>query len=341
VNKKLRIAAFFAAALAVVTAAACRGTQNIPVFDTFIVFINNLFHFPFTEKLYQQIDPSTAAIVWKIRFPRVLLAFLAGGSVSVSGAVFQSALKNPLASPYMLGVSSGASLGAGTVMLLGFSFNLAASWAAPAAGFVCGLASVFAVTAFSAKIDKSFSNNTVILCGMVFSLFINAIITIMAAFNSDKIRALIIWQMGSFAYKSWNETMMMFVFLIIGVCALSRYVKEMDIMTFGETEAASAGVDAPKIKTILFLFSTVLSGAAVALSGIIGFVDLIGPHIARRITGSLHAYVLPASFAAGGILMVLSDLIARTIISPLELPVGAVTALIGAPFFAYIYFKKK
>ena len=341
-NKKLRIAAAGAISFFLIAFAASVGTKDIRFFDTFIVFIHNMFHLPFTQKLYAEISAANAAIAWQLRFPRVLLAFLVGGSVSVSGGVFQSVLKNPLASPYMLGVSAGASLGAACVILLGFSIPaLSTIWSLPLAGFVFGLLTVFAVCAFSAKIDRSFSNNTVVLCGMVLALFVNAVITVMMSMHSEELRTLIIWQMGSFSFKSWEHTRVMLLFFLLGAAGLFRRTKEMDIMSFGETAAKTAGLDTEKIKMRLFLFAAVLSGSAVALAGIIGFVDLIAPHLARRVTGAVHAYMLPMTFFIGGCLMVVSDVIARTIAAPAELPVGAVTALIGAPFFAYIYFKKK
>jgi iron complex transport system permease protein len=306
------------------------------------------------------------AVVWNLRLPRVILAFITGGALAVSGAVFQSVLKNQLASPYILGVSSGASLGAALVMAAGAAagvtavtrvtavtgvtaaagslFRFGAAWLGsltlPLAGFVFGVGTVFLVILLASRLDSSLSNNTIILFGMVFSLFINAILTTMLALFREELKNLLIWQLGSFALRGWNSVWLMIPFLITGMAGIIRYIKEMDILSFGEDEARSLGVDARRVRTRLFLYAALLTGAAVALSGVIGFVDLIAPHIARRITGSNHRYVLPMSFFAGGILMVLSDLAARIIISPSELPVGAVTALIGAPFFAWIYFRR-
>jgi iron complex transport system permease protein len=292
------------------------------------------------------------AVVWNLRLPRVILAFITGGALAISGAVFQSVLKNQLASPYILGVSAGASLGAALVMAAGVSAGAAAAgslfrlgaWLGPLtlplAGFVFGVGTVFLVILLASRLDRSLSNNTIILFGMVFSLFVNAILTTMLALFREELKNLLIWQLGSFALRGWNSVGLMIPFLAAGMAGIIRYTKELDILSFGEDEARSLGVDARRVRTRLFLYASLLTGAAVALSGVIGFVDLIAPHIARRITGSNHRHVLPMSFFAGGILMVLSDLAARIIISPSELPVGAVTALIGAPFFAWIYFRK-
>ncbi len=279
--------------------------------------------------------------MWKLRLPRVLLAFIVGGCLSISGAVVQSILKNQLASPYTLGVSSGASLGAGIVIISGLSIPIISGFTLPIVGFLFGLATVYLVIVFSNKIDKSMSNNTIILCGMVFSLFVNALLTTLTALFSNELKAVSLWQMGSFAMKGWLYVRLVLPFFIIGTIGVLKYTKEMDILTFGEEQAKSVGVDTQIVKKKLFIFASILTGGAVSLSGTIGFVDLIAPHVARKIVGSSHRYVIPMSFIVGGSLMVITDLIARTIVSPSELPVGAITAIIGAPFFAWVYFKKR
>jgi iron complex transport system permease protein len=264
-----------------------------------------------------------------------------GGALAVSGGVFQSVLKNPLASPYIIGVSSGASLGAGLVMLTGFSIPFIGGFVLPIAGFVFGLATVFLVIWCSSRLDRTMSNNTVILFGMVFSLFVNAVLTTLTALYREEMRNLIHWQMGSFAMKGWSYSGLMLPFLVAACAVIFRYGREMDILSFGDDAAQSMGVDAVKTRRILLVCSAALTGAAVALSGAIGFVDLIAPHLARKITGSRHRHSLPMAFLLGGSLAVTTDLIARTVVTPVELPVGAVTALVGGPFFAWVYFRKK
>ena len=298
-------------------------------------------HKVFRTPLAAGIDPKNVSIVWLLRLPRVLLAFLTGGCLAMSGAVCQSILRNPLASPYILGVSSGASLGAGIIIISGLSIPLIGGFTLPLTGFIFGLATVFFVAAFSSRIDKSMSNNTIILCGMVFSLFINAVLTTLSAVFSDDLRRITLWQMGSFAMRGWTYVKLLLPFLVIGAAGIFMYTGEMDILTFGDEQAKSAGVETGALRKKLLVFSAVLAGAAVSLSGVIGFVDLIAPHAARKITGSRHRYLIPMSFIIGGSLMTVTDLIARTVISPSELPVGAITALIGAPFFAWIYFRRR
>ncbi|MEG1481071.1 FecCD family ABC transporter permease [Clostridium sp.] len=314
------------------------GSSNINLLDIVSIIGNKLIGIP----LRSGITGQEIAIIWDIRLPRVLLAFLVGGALSVSGAVVQSILKNPLASPYTLGVSSGAGLGAALMIIFGINIPIiGTTFSLPIVGFIFGLLTVVLVLLFSKSVDKLLTNNTIILAGMVFSLFLNAMLTTIGSMHGDSIKAISLWQMGSFAMKGWKYVLVFIPFIIIGLIGVLVNTKEMDILTFGEDNAKAVGVNTTKIKTRLFIFTAILTGSAVSLSGIIGFVDLIAPHVIRRVFGAKHSFVIPMSFIFGGCLMTIADLISRTIIVPSELPVGAITAIIGAPFFAYIYFKKK
>jgi len=330
-NKCIAAAAI---SLVILCAGTALGSASIGLWDTIRVIAAKTFGLAPAG-----VDARTASIVWNLRFPRALLAFLSGGAFAVSGAVFQSILKNQLASPYILGVSAGASLGAGIVMLTGFALPALGAFTLPLAGLAAGLASVFLVLVFSARLDRGLSNNTVILFGMVFSLFINAILTTLTALYREELRNLLYWQLGSFALKGWPQVGLLLPFLAFIIPALMLFTTEMDILSFGEEQAVSLGVNAKSARITLLALSATLIGGAVALSGAIGFVDLIAPHLARRLLGSAHRRVLPMSFLIGGGLLCAADLIARTAVSPSELPVGAVTALIGAPFFAWVYFR--
>ena len=332
---RLKFTVVAASSLFILWAGVSLGTTHIPFGDTLRALLERIFGLPL------ETEGRIITIVWQLRFPRALLAFMIGGALAASGTVFQSVLKNPLASPFILGVSSGASLGAGLVILTGFAIPFIAFFTLPLVGFVFGIGTVFIVIWCSSRLDKSMSNNTVILFGLVFSLFINAILTTLVALYREELRNLLHWQMGSFSMRGWEYSALMLPFLVVGLIVIFRYTREMDILSFGEEEAQSLGVDSVKVRRILLSCSAALTGAAVALCGAIGFVDLIAPHLARKITGPRHCYVLPMAFLLGGSLLVVADLIARTIVSPSELPVGAVTALVGAPFFAWIYFKKR
>jgi len=335
-NKK-RIVIGAVISLLIVIAGSSLGSSGISLGDTVLIILHKIFHIP----LAQGIDPKNVSIVWLLRLPRVLLAFLVGGCLSMSGAVCQSILRNPLASPYILGVSSGASLGAGIIIVSGITLPFWSVISLPLTGFVFGLATVFFVAAFSSRIDRSMSNNTIILCGMVLSLFLNAVLTTLSAVFSDDLRRIALWQMGSFAMRGWTYVQLLLPFFVIGTAGILCFTKEMDILSFGDDQAKSSGIETGALRKKLLALCAVLTGAAVALSGVIGFVDLIAPHAARRIIGSRHRHLIPMSFILGGSLMVVTDLIARTIVSPSEMPVGAITALIGAPFFAWVYFKRR
>lgn len=313
------------------------GSSNINIFNIISVIGNKLFSLP----LIEGVGSNDVAIIWVVRFPRVLLAFMVGAALSVSGAVMQSVLKNPLASPYTLGVSSGASLGVGIYIILGVSIPFIGNLALPFIGFLSGLLTVIMVILFANRVDRGMSNNTIILSGMVFSLFASAMLTTISALNTHKIEAITMWQMGSFNMRGWSYLLVGLPFFIVGVSIVLRYSREMDILTFGEDGAKAIGVETEKVKKHLLFSTAVLTGSAVALSGTIGFIDLIVPHLVRKIFGSNHKVVIPMCILLGGSFMVLTDLVARTIISPSELPVGAITAIIGAPFFGYLYFSKR
>ena len=338
-NKKRKMLLWLSLPLAflVICIGTSIGSSNINIFNIISVIGNKLFSIP----LIEGVGSNDVAIIWVVRFPRVLLAFMVGAALSVSGAVMQSILKNPLASPYTLGVSSGASLGVGIYIILGVSIPFIGNLALPFIGFLSGLLTVIMVILFANRVDRGMSNNTIILSGMVFSLFASAMLTTISALNTHKIEAITMWQMGSFNMRGWSYLLVGVPFFIVGVSIVLRYSREMDILTFGEEGAKAIGVETEKVKKHLLFSTAVLTGSAVALSGTIGFIDLIVPHLVRKIFGSNHKVVIPMCILLGGSFMVLTDLVARTIISPSELPVGAITAIIGAPFFGYLYFSKR
>ena len=285
-----------------------------------------------------EVDANLASIVWGMRLPRAVLAFLCGAALSASGTVMQSILKNPLASSYTLGVSSGASLCAAIVMVTGITIPFLGMFTLPAAGFLGGLATVFLALAFASRLDGKMENQTVILVGMVFSLFVNAILTLVTALAREHLQQMVFWQMGSFSGRNWSHVAIMFPVALISLVVLQFFTREMDIMSFGEEQAMAIGVDLKRVKLLLIGIAALLAGTAVSLVGVIGFVDLIAPHVVRRIFGSAHRLVLPLSAVFGGAFLMLAEIISRTVMAPTVIPVGAVTALVGAPFFAVVFF---
>jgi len=313
------------------------GSVYIPPVNILRIIAHKAFGF----NLGEHISAAHSAIVWNLRLPRTLLAFCAGAALSVSGAVMQSVLRNPLASSYTLGVSSGASLGASLVIFMGVNLPFLSMLTLPVLGFVFGLGTILIVMAISRQLDARMENHTIILTGMIFALFINAVTTLMFALFREGMQRMIFWQMGSFSLRDWHSVYILAPAALAGVLFTSRFKWELDVMTFGEDNAQAAGVNVRKVKLILLITAAALTGSTIAFVGVIGFVDLAAPHIVRKIFNSSHRYVIPMSAVIGGAFMVLADLAARTVTPPVELPVGAVTAILGAPFFAYIYFSKR
>jgi iron complex transport system permease protein len=313
------------------------GSVFISPIDIAAVFGNKIFGL----ELPAGISEITATIIINVRLPRALCAFSVGAALSAGGAVMQSVLANPLASGYTLGVSSGASLGVTIVVFSGMTLSFAKMFTLPFMGFVFGLGAVLIAVLFAAKIDRNAGGASIILIGMVLSLFINAIVTLLMGINQDAAKSVIFWQMGSFSAVSNDAVKIILPITAIIIILLIRYSRAMDLMTFGDEQALSAGVNVKAKKFLLLSLASALTGTAVAFVGIIGFIDLIAPQAVRKMFGAKHKTLIPMSALIGGGFTVLCDLAARTVIAPAELPVGAVTAIIGAPVFAYIFLKKE
>lgn len=294
--------------------------------------------FLFGTTYASNIDTLYYGLVTGIRLPRVLMAFLAGVAIAVSGTVMQSVLKNPLASSYGLGVSSGAGLGAVIMMVYGASLGSSLNYMLPIVATLFGFGAVLLALMFVEYVDKSLSSNTIILAGMVVSLFLNAIMNMLATYNAEFTHRILLWQLGTFAGKEWTAIGVLTVVVVVSLIFFQSHSKEMDVLTFGEEQAMSIGVETKKEKWLLIGVTSLLTGTAVSFVGIIGFVDLIAPHVVRKFFGVSHKWVIPMSALFGGMFMVLCDLAGRTIASPREIPVGSITALLGAPFFLYLYF---
>jgi iron complex transport system permease protein len=328
-DTRIKFVILTAAAVCSVCAGVLIGSVNIPLPDAFGVIFGGVR------------EGGTAQIIWNIRLPRVVLAFCVGGSLSVGGAVVQSALKNPLASPYTMGVSSGAAFAIGLLTVLGVSIPLLGIFFMPAAGFAAGMSVIAAVLFFASRIDKNMGSSTLVLTGIIFAMFFTAAQTVIVSIAAEDIRRIVLFASGSFAMRGWPFVYAVLPFFLLGTAAVMLFTRELDVLTLGDEQAKASGVESKRVTVILLLISAVLAGASVAVAGVIGFVDLATPHLARKVFGSRHILVIPASLLAGGSLMVLADLLARTVASPSEIPVGAVTALIGAPFFAWLFLKRK
>lgn len=323
--------------LAVILALAI-GTVNVNFSHTVSVLLNKIFGI----KLGDGVTKATEVIIWDLRLPRVLLAMFVGAALAISGAITQSVLKNPLASPFTLGISSGASLCVALFIVLDISFSFMFFSSLSIAGFVGGLLTMFLIMKVSRLIDKKVSNFTIILVGMIFSLFLSSMTTLSATLVGDrKYREITEWALGTFANKGIAHVIGIIPWIVIGIIGLLTIRKELDILSFGEEEALNIGVDVKNVKRKAIAFSMLLAGAAIAVSGVIGFVGLVVPHVIRKVYGSKHGVTIPLCAIGGAVFMILADLVARILLPPIELPVGAVTAFIGAPFFIIIFVSRR
>ena len=296
---------------------------------------------PFSALWNSEENPRAYSILWNIRMPRVLLAGLVGAALAISGAAFQGLLKNPLADPYTLGVSSGASVGAISTIFFGISLPFVGSYTLPIFGMIGAFITLIIVLTFARVVDKSMKMETLILTGVIFSSFLASCISLMTALSHEEIKAVVGWLLGSVAMRGWSYVNMLLPFLIIGSIILWLNRRELNVMMYGDERAMSLGVNVQRSKYAILIGGSLLTGSAVAVSGTIGFVGLVVPHMTRMIWGTDHRHLLPLSFLNGASLLILCDLVSRTIIAPEELPIGVVTAFIGAPVFAYIFYKQR
>ncbi|MBO0601093.1 iron ABC transporter permease [Sporosarcina sp. E16_3] len=286
-------------------------------------------------------DATATNILWKIRMPRVVLAGLVGASLAISGAAFQGLLKNPLADPYTLGVSSGASVGAVLTLFFGISIPFLGIYTLPVFSMVGAALTMFLVLGFARLVDRAMRMETIILTGIIFGSFLGSVLSLMIALTGEELRQIIGWLLGSVSMRGWSYITMILPFVVVGSFMLWLNRRELNAMLFGEERAHHLGVNVKRRKFTILIGGSILTGSAVAVSGTIGFVGLVVPHMTRLLWGSDHRHLLTLSFMNGATLLIICDLIARTIISPTELPVGVITAFIGAPVFAFIFYKQR
>lgn len=276
---------------------------------------------------------TNAEIVREIRLPRVLLAFLVGGSLAMSGAALQALVRNPLAEPYLFGISGGAGLGAVIVIALG----VAGPWMVPLAAFTGGLAAIVLVYRLATVAGRRLDPRVLVLAGVVVSSFTVAVISAVLTMSpADRLRNAMLWLLGGFSAASWQSLSVFAAYALVPAAAMVAQARSLDLLSLGEEPAQSLGLDVVVARRIVFLATSLLTAASVAVCGAVGFVGLVAPHLLRGMIGPGHRRLLPAVFFGGGGFLVLSDALARTVARPIELPVGAVTALVGVPIFAVL-----
>jgi iron complex transport system permease protein len=278
-------------------------------------------------------DAEAGAIVRELRAPRVLLAFLVGGSLSVVGASLQALLRNPLADPYLLGLSGGAGLGA----VVAIALNPDWPWAVPAAAFAGAAGAVALVYRLSVVAGRRLDPRVLLLAGVVVGSFAGAIMTTVVSLSeAAELRRAFLWLLGGFSGASWRAVGVFATYAFLPLAALLLSGRALDLLALGEESAKHLGADVERNKRMVYAATSLLTAASVAVCGIVGFVGLVVPHAVRRVWTPLHRELLPVAFFAGGVFLVLADALARTVVRPLELPVGAVTALVGVPLFALL-----
>ncbi|PKP55480.1 MAG: iron ABC transporter [Candidatus Altiarchaeales archaeon HGW-Altiarchaeales-2] len=260
-------------------------------------------------------------IIFNIRLPRIIADILVGISLALSGVVLQAIFRNPLVEPYLLGISGGSAFGVVIATFLGISFYV---------DFVV------------ARVRNTTPTLTLLLSGIIVGTLFSALIMIMMTLTeSEKLHGILSWLFGSFAHSGWDDVKILFPIVLVCTFLFYFFSRDMNAVLFGEEEAKHLGIDTENLKKILILLATLLTSVAVSVAGIIGFVGLVIPHVVRIIFGSNHKILIPFSMMSGGIFMLVCDTLARTIAMPVEIPVGAITAMVGAPLFIYLLRKKK
>lgn len=339
-NKKLAGYGGIGIVLLVLTLLICLGIGSValPVKDIALIVLHRL---PWIgDAITPSWNPSYEQIIIKVRLPRVLLGMLVGASLAVAGSGFQGVLRNPLADPFTLGVSSGSAVGASILIYSGLQYSLLGAWTLPALAFVTGSVTLWGVMALARERGK-IPTNSLILSGVVMQSFLGAIVSFLTAMSKQTVNEILYWTMGSLSLRGWSYTAILLPYFAVGFVLIWSRARSLNLLSLGERQAAHLGVHVERLKITVLLVSTLLTAAAVSMAGVIGFVGLVIPHVIRLIAGPDYRYIVPLSAIGGGIFMVWADTLARSVLAPTEIPLGVVTAFVGAPFFGYLLYRSK
>ena len=314
------------------------GAADLSMVDAFKIIIQKL---PFVGQILieEPITNTMVSIIWRIRMPRILLAGIVGAALAFSGTIYQGLFKNPMAESFVLGVSAGAALGGAIGMIIGISRVMGIGGTGLMA-FTGALLTTYLVYQLG-RTGGRVSMTSLLLAGMAINFMLSAAISLLMIFNRQRMDNIIMWTMGSFANSTWGKVVLAFITVIAGMLVTRFFARDLNVLLMGEEEAKHLGIDVERTKKILLALSSFIAAMAVAVSGIIGFVGLIVPHAIRLVMGPDHRVLLPYSAVVGSIFLIIADTMARTLVSPLEIPVGIITALAGAPFFLYLLSRKK
>ena len=325
--------------LIIIITAANFGVANISFKQTTLIVMSKI---PIVNKFIslEGIKSTSVIILLNLRLPRILLACLVGAALSVVGTSFQGIFKNPMADPFVLGVSSGAALGATITMVFLKESHLFGMSMIAMSAFIGAIITTFLVYNI-ARVGTKVPVTTLLLAGVAINYLLSSIISLMMTFNRDNIEEIVMWTMGSFSTAGWNEVVLLFIIIVPSIIFISAFSRDLNVMMLGEDSARSLGIDVNGFKKYIFVISTLMVAAVVSVSGIIGFVGLIVPHAIRMIFGSDNRIVVPFSALFGAVFLIICDTLARVIVPPSEIPVGIITSIFGVPFFVYLLYKTK
>ena len=312
----------------------CVGSVSISPADTLRVLLCALLRRPMPEGV-------SANIILNVRLPRVVNVALVGAALSLCGAAMQGLLRNPLADGSTLGVSSGASLGAVLALALGVTLPGTAFGGTMLLAMIFAFLSLMLILALAYALDRSLATNSIILIGVIFSMFASSVMSLIISFSGDKLRSITFWTMCSLSGTGFAHARVLAAALLVCGAVVLAHARELNAMAIGEDDARHVGVNVRRVKLTLMIAVSVLIGVCVSVGGTIGFVGLVVPHMARMIIGPNHGRLLPASMLAGAIFLLLCDLIARTLLRPIELSIGVVTSLVGAVAFVLIFYRTR
>ncbi|MBN1776613.1 MAG: iron ABC transporter permease [Clostridiales bacterium] len=319
---------FAAATLLTLTLCVCAGSVALPPLETLGVIGKAI--------LGIAQEGARSAIILSVRLPRVLCVALSGAALALCGGVMQGLLRNPLADGSTLGVSAGASLGAVAAIAFGASVPFLRLAGTMAMAMLSATLSLGIILALSYRLDRSFSSHTIILIGIIYSMFVSGILSLLIAFSGEKLRTITYWTMGSLQGSTYLNAAALLAALLVFGGVMLFHARELNAFAVGEANARSVGVNVKRVRLLMLICASALIGVCVSIGGTIAFVGLVTPHILRLLTGPNHKKLLPATVFGGAIFLMLADLLARVIVSPLELPIGVVTSLIGAAVFTVI-----
>ena len=320
--------ALMAALLVVIVLASAIGAERLPVTSSLCALFSG-------GRISCGLTPEQSAILFEIRLPRILLAASVGAALATAGAGYQALLRNPLAEPYLLGISNGAAVGT-MIALVFFGTDQTSEWMRPLMAFVGALGSTFVVYRL-ARGRTGATPEKMILAGVIVTTFLSsAIVFITTMMDATRIRSFTFWLLGDLSGASSSLLLVAIVAAVAGTIILTLHARSLNLLMLGERDAFDLGVEVERVRLIVFLAASLLVGASVASSGSVGYVGLVIPHLVRLSIGSDNRTAIPAAALAGAVFVIVADTVARTVIAPRELPVGAITALIGAPLFIYL-----